>query len=61
MPRPIINYDCDGVIRIGNITLRQVADKPELVHMKNLVTGDAYYMSAQALCDVVDQFYQEHF
>lgn len=61
MPRPIINFDCDGVIRIGNITLRQVPDKPELVAMRHLVTGDSYRFSAQALIEVVEQFYEEQF
>lgn len=56
MSRPIINYDCDGVIRIGNITLRQVADKPELVSMHHLVRGDGGRFSAQALVEVVEQF-----
>jgi hypothetical protein len=61
MARPIINYDCDGVIRIGDITLRQVADKPELVSMHHLVRGDGGRFSAQALVEVVEQFYEEQF
>lgn len=61
MARPIINYDCDGVIRIGDITLRQVADKPELVAMRHLVRGDAGRFSAKALIEVVEQFYEEQF
>ena len=61
MPRPIINFDCEGVIRIGNIALRQVADKPELVAMQHLVRGDGGRFSANALIEVVEQFYEEQF